>query len=117
MRFTVLAAPGSDPGAAASRARPRGPFAGSAALAAAARAAEDPYLLILGPGARPLAGAFGGFTAAVTPQTGVLGGATHAGATRLFGWMLAPSPCSPIPFELSTVSAPLGEAGADALVR
>jgi GT2 family glycosyltransferase len=117
MRFTVLAAPGSDPGEAASRASRVVPFSGSAALAAAARAAEDPYLLILGPGARPLAGAFGGFIAAVTPQTGVLGGAMHAGATRLFGWMLAPSPCSPIPFELSTVSAPLGEAGADALVR
>jgi len=117
VRFTVLAALGSDPGEAGSRASRVVAFSGSAGLAAAARAAEDPYLLILGPGARPLAGAFGGFTAAITPQTGVLGGAMHAGATRLFGWMLAPSPCSPIPFELSTVSAQLGEAGADALVR
>src|SRR3984893_13224517 len=117
MRFTVLAAPGSAPREAASRAGRVAPFSGSAPLAAAARAAEDPYLLILGPGARPLAGAFGGFTAAVTPQTGGRGRAVHAGATPLFGWMIAPSPCSPIPFELSTVSAPLGEAGADALVR
>ena len=48
---------------------------------------------------------------------GVIGGATHAAGTRAFGWMLAPAPCGPLPFDLVALAAPVAEAGADARVR
>ncbi len=47
----------------------------------------------------------------------MLGGATHAAGERHFGWMLAPAPAGPLPFELAPIVAALGEAGTDALVR
>ncbi len=116
-RFTVLAGPGSDPAAAAGRASAVVPVDGPAAVAAAARAAADPYLLLLAPGAVPHPDAFGGLAAALRPELGVLGGTTHSGPERLFGWMLAPAPRSPLPFALEPVGAPEREAGVDALVR
>jgi hypothetical protein len=117
MRFTVLAAPESDPGAARARASAVVAVDGAAAVAAAANACDDPYLLLLARGAAPHASAFGGVTAALEAGVGVLGGAAHAAGARHFGWMLAPAPCGPLSFELAPVGAPLGEAGADALVR
>lgn len=63
-----------------------------------------------------MAGAFSGLSA-VGDHVGVLGGATHAAGTRLFGWMLAPSICGPLPFELVAIAAQAHEAGADAAVR
>jgi hypothetical protein len=117
VRFTVLAAPQSDPGAARARASAVVAVDGAAAVAAAANACDDPYLLLLARGAVPHPSAFGGVTAALEAGVGVLGGATHAAGARQFGWMLAPAPCGPLPFALAPVGAPLGEAGADALVR
>ena len=86
------------------------------AVVAAAHASAEPFVLLVAPGARPLANAFGGLGNAVGPRLGVLGGAAHDGATRRFGWMLAPAR-GPLPFELAPVTAPLGEPGADARVR
>ncbi len=117
MRFTILAAPGSDPGDARPRASAVVTAGDPAAVAAAARAAADRYVLLLAPGARPLPGAFGGLSTALGERTGVLGGAAHAGGARSFGWMLAPAPWSPLPFELVPLAAQAGEPGADALVR
>ncbi len=117
MEFAILAAPGSDPGAGRSRATRVVEVDGPAALAAAAAAASEPYLLLLAPGAVPLPSAFGGLRAALSAELGVLGGCTQAGDERYFGWMLAPAPGGPLPFEPVAIAAPLGEAGADALVR
>jgi hypothetical protein len=90
---------------------------GAATLVEAARAASDPYVLLLATDATPLPDAFGGVRATLHQRLGVLGGATHAEGMRRFGWMLAPAPFSPLPFELVAVEAALGEAGIDPLVR
>lgn len=117
MEFAILAAPGSDPSPARGRATRVAVAADPAAVAAAARAAAEPYLLLLAPDATPLPAAFGGLRAALEGGVGVLGGAAQAAGERHFGWMLAPAPGGPLPFELVPIVAPLGEAGADALVR
>jgi hypothetical protein len=116
LRFTILAGPGSEPGEARSRAAGVVTVDGPRDVAAAAWAASGSHVLLLAPGARPMAGAFSGLST-VGEHVGVLGGATHAAGTRLFGWMLAPSICGPLPFELVAVEAPAHEAGADAAVR
>jgi hypothetical protein len=117
LRYTILAGPGSDPGDARARASALVAVDGPGALAAAARASGDPFLLLLGRGARPLAGALSGLSSALDGRIGVLGGAMHAAGARHFGWMLAPTPLGPLPFELVALAAPLGEPGADARVR
>ncbi len=117
MRFTILAAPGSDPGEARARAAALVAVDGLHEVAAAARASGERFVLLLGPGARPRSGAFGGVASALGEHAGVLGGATHASGTRLFGWMLAPAPGAPVPFELAPVAAAVGEAGIEAAVR
>ena len=117
MRFTILAAPGSDPGDARARATALVAVDGPADVAAAARASADPFVLLLRAGARPRPGAFGGIASALGERTGVVGGAAHADGTRLFGWMLAPAPDGPLPFELAAIAAASGEAGTDAAVR
>ncbi|HYW52680.1 MAG TPA: hypothetical protein VE826_01855 [Dongiaceae bacterium] len=89
----------------------------TAAVVAAARAGTEPFLLLVASGARPRSDAFAGIGASLGERTGVIGGAMHAAGVRHFGWMLAPAQASPLPFELAPVSAPLGEAGADARVR
>ena len=117
VRFTILAAPGSDPGEARSRATTVIPVDGPAAVAAAAATATDPYVLLLAPGARPVAGAFSGLAAALEAQPGVVGGATCAGGVRHFGWMLAPERVGPLRFALVPIAAGISEAGIDAAVR
>lgn len=117
MRFTILAAPGSDSGDARARAAAVLAVAGADDVAAAVRASDTPYVLLLASGARPLAGAFGGLSSALGTGTGVIGGATHMAGTRLFGWMLAPASCGPLPFELAPIAAPVAEARAEARVR
>ena len=117
MRFAILASPGSDPGDARARAASFAAVDGAAGVAAAARAASAPYVLLLAPCARPLPGAFGGLHSSLGANAGVVGGAAHAGGTRAFGWMLAPAPCGPLPFELVPIVATAAEAGADARVR
>ncbi len=117
MRFAILASPGSDPGDARTRAASFATVDGADDITAAARAATAPYVLLLAPGARPLPGAFGGLSSSLGDTAGVVGGATHAGGVRSFGWMLAPAPCGPLPFELVPVVASFAEAGADARVR
>ena len=116
MRFSIFAAPGSDPEAARTRASALIAVDGPSDVAAAAHRCDDPYVLLLAAGARPLAGAFTGLGGASDFGVGVLGGATHTGETRAFGWMLAHS-AGPLRFELSPVTAQLGEAGIDAVVR
>jgi hypothetical protein len=116
LRFAILAFPGSDPGDARARAVSCAAVHDAADVAAAARAADAPYVLLLAPGARPLPRAFSGLHS-FAATAGVLGGATHAGGTRAFGWMLAPAPCGPLPFELVAIAAPIAEAGADGRVR
>ncbi|MEA2666390.1 MAG: hypothetical protein QOI11_3334, partial [Candidatus Eremiobacteraeota bacterium] len=64
MEFAILAAPGSDPSPARGRATRVAVAADPAAVAAAARAAAEPYLLLLAPDATPLPAAFGGLRAA-----------------------------------------------------
>jgi hypothetical protein len=117
VRFTILAAPGSDPGDARARAAPLVAVDGPDEVAAAARASADPFLLLLSPGARPRTGAFGGVASALGERVGVLGGASHAAGVRLFGWMLAPVADGPLPFELAAVAAASGDPGSDAAVR
>ena len=117
MRFAILASPGSDPGDARARAASFAAVDGAADVAEAARAATAPYVLLLAPGARPLPGAFGGLHSALGANSGVVGGAAHAAGTRSFGWMLAPAPCGPLPFELVPIAATVAEAGADARAR
>ena len=116
MRFAILAFPGSDPGDARARATSFAAVHDAAGVAEAARAAEAPYVLLLAPGARPLPGAFGGLQS-TSATAGVIGGTTHAGGMRSFGWMLAAAPYGPLPFELVPIAAPIAEAGADARVR
>jgi hypothetical protein len=116
VRFTILAGPGSEPGEARSRAGGIVAVDGPREVSAAAWAATGSHVLLLAPHARPMAGAFSGLSA-VGDHIGVLGGATHAAGTRLFGWMLAPSICGPLPFELVAITAQAHEAGADAAVR
>jgi hypothetical protein len=115
--FTILTRPGSDPGAAHARGWTVVDVDGSHDVVAAAQASCDDFIVLLGAGARPAPNAFGGLTAALGPRTGVLGGATLAGATRHFGWMLAPPCGGPLPFELVPIAAPAGTAGIDASVR
>jgi hypothetical protein len=117
LRFAILASPGSDPGDARARAASFAAVDGPVEIAAAARAATAPYVLLLGPGARPLPGAFGGVSTSLGANAGVVGGTTHAENARAFGWMLAPAPLAPVPFELVPITAPLAEAGADARAR
>ena len=117
MRFAILAAPGSDPGDARARAAGLVAVADAEALAAAARACAEPWVLLLGAGARPLAGAFGGVSGSLGERLGVLGGAAHAGGVRRFGWMLAPETAGPLPFALAEIAAPAAEPGVDARVR
>ncbi|HEV2643967.1 MAG TPA: hypothetical protein VGT98_14740, partial [Candidatus Elarobacter sp.] len=117
MRFAILASPGSDPGDARARAVSFAAVDGPADVAAAARAAAAPYVLLLAPGARPLPGALSGLSSSLVATTGVVGGATHAAGMKSYGWMLAPAPCGPLPFELVAIVAPMAEPGADARVR
>jgi hypothetical protein len=117
VRFTILASPGSEPGDARARASALVAVEDPEALAAAARACADPFVLLLAAGARPLSGAFGGLSASLSEPLGVLGGALHAGGMRRFGWMLAPAPASPLGWELASIDAPAGESGVDARVR
>ncbi|MBV8642842.1 MAG: hypothetical protein JO225_02885, partial [Candidatus Eremiobacteraeota bacterium] len=117
MRFTILAAPGSDPGDARSRASAVVTVDGPEEVAAAARAAADRHILLLGPGARPLTGAFGGLSASLGDEVGVLGGAAHADGLRAFGWMLDAAPLAPVPFDLVALAAPRAQQGVDAQVR
>jgi GT2 family glycosyltransferase len=116
LRFAILASPGSDPGDARARAASFTAVDGVDDVAEAARATTAPYVLLLGPGARPLPGAFGGLSS-IAANAGVVGGATHAAGTRSFGWMLGPAACGPLPFELIPIVAPVAEAGAEARVR
>ncbi len=115
MRFTLVASPGSDPGEARARATTFVEAADPEAVATAARASVDPFVLLLAAGARPLAGAFAGVNDA-GERLGVLGGAVETPPLREFGWMLGPS-AGPLPFDLVPVVAAPGEAGADASVR
>ena len=117
MRFTILAAPGSDPGDARARASAVVAVDGPERSAAAARACADRFVLLLAPGSRPLPGAFGGLSASLGDRTGVLGGGSQTGGVRAYGWMLAPALWSPLPFELVPIAAPLGEAGVEGRVR
>jgi hypothetical protein len=117
LRFAILASPGSDPGDARARAASFAAVDGPAEIAAAACAATAPYVLLLAPGARPLPGAFAGLSTSLGANAGVVGGASHAAGMRAFGWMLAPAPLSPVPFELVPIAAPIAEAGADARAR
>jgi hypothetical protein len=117
VRFTILAAPGSDPGEARARASTVVDVGDPAELAAAARAASDPYLLLLAAGARPLPGAFGALRTALEGGATVVGGATHSEVWRHYGWMLAPSPTGPLPFEAIPIVVPHGEAGAETHLR
>jgi hypothetical protein len=75
------------------------------------------FVLLLAPGARPRSGAFSGVASSLGERLGVLGGAAHSAGMRLFGWMLAPARCAPVPFELAPVAAPAGEAGIETAVR
>jgi hypothetical protein len=117
VRFTVLAAPGSDAGEARTRASAVVDVAGADAVAAAARAAADPYLLVLRPGARLQTGSLGGVRAVLERGVGVLGGAAYTGGWRHYGWMLAPATASPLPFEALAIQVPASESGSDAQVR
>jgi len=117
MRVTILCAPGSHPGHARTRGSAVVRVDGPAAVAAAAAATQDAYVLLLGGAVRPLPGAFGGLTAALEAQPGVVGGAMAGGGMRLFGWMLGPAPLGPLPFELVPVVAGPAERGVDAAVR
>jgi hypothetical protein len=117
LRFAILASPGSDPGDARVRAASFAAVDGPADVAAAARTATAPFVLLLAPGARPLPGAFGGLGSSLGANTGVVGGATHAAGMKSYGWMLARAACGPLPFELVPIAAPAGEPGADARVR
>jgi hypothetical protein len=103
--LTVLARPGSDPGAARARGWTVVDVDGPEDVAAAASACTDDFVLLLDAGARPATNAFGGLAAALSAHLGVLGGATLAGATRHFGWMLAPPSGGPLPFELVPIAA------------
>ncbi|HEY4442532.1 MAG TPA: hypothetical protein VGN14_18905, partial [Candidatus Elarobacter sp.] len=117
MSFGILCAPGSDPGDARARATAVVAVDGPADVAAAAARVADPYLLVLGPGARALPRAFGGLTAALGAGPGVLGGVAAAGGMRRYGFMLAPAPLGPLPFEVVPIDVPASEAGADAVLR
>ncbi|MGD1065781.1 MAG: hypothetical protein ABR975_03105, partial [Vulcanimicrobiaceae bacterium] len=117
MRFSILAAPGSDPGEARARATALVPVADRDELAAAARASDDPYLLVLEPGARLLANGLGGVRALLEGESRVVGGAAHGPAGRQYGWMLAPQPAGPIPFEPVAIVVPHGEADVEAQLR
>jgi hypothetical protein len=116
VRFTILAGPGSEPAEARARAGAVVTVDGPRDVAAAAWAANGSHVLLLAPGARPLPGAFGGLSA-VSERAGVLGGALHAGGTRLFGWTVAPAGFGPLPFELVPIVATAGEAGVEAAIR
>jgi hypothetical protein len=117
VRFTILTSPGSDPGDARGRASAIVAVEDPAGVAAAARACNDPFVLLLAAGARPRSGAFGGLSSAGGARLGVLGGATHVQGARSFGWMLVPVTAGPLPFDLAPIAAPLEEAGVDARVR
>ena len=61
-------------------------------------------------------GALGGLST-LGDRFGVLGGALHAAGARLFGWMLAPAGCGPLPFELAPIVAPARDARVEAAIR
>ena len=115
MRFAIVAAPGSDPGAASARAS-RTVTAEGAGIAGAARAGDEPYVLLLGRGARPRANAFSALTAMLAGGPGVVGGSADDGTDRRFGWMLAPA-SGVLHFEPALMTSPRTEAGVDALLR
>ena len=117
MRFTILAAPGSDPGEARARGAALIAVDGPDEVAAAARASGERFVLLLAPGARPRSGAFAGVASALGENAGVLGGTSYANGVKLFGWMLAPAPGAPVPFEPAPVAAAAGEHGIETLVR
>ena len=104
--FALLAAPGSDPGAARSRACRIVTVDGPADVAAAARAAREPYLLLLAPGARAAAGRLRRAARGARRRASACWAARrHAAGERHFGWMLAPA-AGPLPFELAPSSPP-----------
>ncbi|HTW82756.1 MAG TPA: hypothetical protein VMD91_01660 [Candidatus Sulfotelmatobacter sp.] len=117
MHFTILAAPSSDLREARARASAVVTVADPDALALAARAANDPYLLVVLPGAAPLGGAFGGVRAALDAGPAVLGGAAYSESWRHYGWMLGPSEAGALPFELWPIRIGHGEGGIEAQLR
>jgi hypothetical protein len=117
VRFSILAAPGSDPGEARARATALVPVVDRDDVAIAARASDDPYLLLLEPGATLRAGALGGVRALLDGANRVIGGAAHRAGGRHYGWMLAPLPAGPIPFEPVAIVISHGEAGVEAQLR
>ncbi len=130
MRFTILARPGSDPGELRASASALVAVDGAASVAAAARASEDACIVLLGRGVRVRAGALRALrepralrASSVSERDGndetfgVLGGVEEDGRTRRFGWMLAPVPGGPSPFELAPVVAACGDASRDAALR
>lgn len=90
--------------------------AGAEAVARAARAAAEEFVLLLQPGVQPLPGAFAVLAGGLPSELGVLGGAMLADV-RSFGWMLAPATVSPLPFEPVPITAPFDDAAIDALVH
>ena len=117
MRFTILTRPGSDPGELRAGASAVVAVGDAESVAAAARACEDPFIVMLGRGVRVRAGASRAIGAAAGDALGVLSGAEHDARTRRFGWMLAPSQAGPLPFELAPVAVAAGDASADAALR
>jgi hypothetical protein len=117
VRFSILAAPGSDPGEARARAGAVVPIGGRDDVAAAARASDDPFLMVLEPGARLLANAFGGVRALLEGRMRVVGGAARRPDGRHYGWMLAPQPAGPIPFDPVAIVVPHAEAGVESQLR
>lgn len=117
MRFTILARPGSDPGELRAGASAVLAVDDAASVAAAARACEDPFVVVLARGVRSRFGASRAMRAAAGESLGVLGGAEHDARMRRFGWMLAPVQSGPLPFELAPLAAAAGDVSADAVLR
>ncbi len=68
--------------------------------------------VLIADGAHAGAGALHAARSLAARGTGVTGGPLADGELRLFGWMLAPAACGPLPFELNPVAVPAGDAGA-----
>ncbi|HTD36662.1 MAG TPA: hypothetical protein VK669_04025 [Candidatus Limnocylindrales bacterium] len=117
MRFTVLARPGSDPGELRAGASAVIAVGDAASVAAAARACEDPFIVMLGRGVRVRAGASRVVGAVTGEALGVLGGTEHDARTRRFGWMLASAQAGPLPFELTPLAVTAGDMSADTALR
>jgi GT2 family glycosyltransferase len=122
MRFTILARPGSDPGEFRASASALVAVDDGASVAAAVRASDDAYVLLLARGLRVRAGASRALRAVTAHEDddanlGVLGGVENDGWMRRFGWMLAPVRGGPSPFELAPVVAALGDTSHDAVLR